>query len=76
MGPCHVLARTSSAYQAGIQPGDVIVSFNGQRVESSEAFTKLLSDTKIGTTATIEVLREGRRMTLKVPVTGRNGTTR
>ncbi len=70
------MARASSAYQAGIQPGDVIVSFNGQRVESSEAFTKLLADTKIGTTATIEVLREGRRMTLKVPVTGPNGTAR
>jgi serine protease Do len=70
------MTRSSSAYQAGIQPGDVIVSFNGQRVDTSEEFTKLLADTKIGSTATIEVLREGRRMTLKVPVTGRNGTTR
>ena len=70
------MTRTSSAYQAGIQPGDVIVSFNGQRVESSEAFIKLLADTKIGTTATIEVMREGRRLTVKVPVTGRNGTAR
>jgi Do/DeqQ family serine protease len=70
------MTRTSSAYQAGIQPGDVIVSYNGQRIESSEAFIKLLADTKIGATATIEVLREGRRLTRKVPVTGRNGTAR
>ncbi len=70
------MTRTSSAYLAGIQPGDVIVSFNGQRVDNSDEFIKLLADTKIGTTATIEVLREGRRMTIKVPVTGRNGTAR
>ena len=70
------LNRTSSAYRAGIQPGDVIVSFNGQKIESSEVFTRLLADTKIGTTATIEVLREGHPTTVKVPVTGPNGSTR
>ena len=70
------MTRTSSAYEAGIQPGDVIVSFNGRPVDGSETFTKLLADTKIGSTATIEILREGRRMTVKVPVTGGNGTTR
>jgi Do/DeqQ family serine protease len=70
------MTRTSSAYQAGIQPGDVIVSFNGQRVENGETFVKLLADAKIGSTATIEVFREGRRLTVKVPVTGRNGTAR
>jgi Do/DeqQ family serine protease len=70
------MARTSSAYQAGIQPGDVIVSFNGQKVESADTFTKLLSDARLGSTATIEVLREGRKMTVKVPITGRNGKAR
>ena len=70
------MSRTSSAYRAGIQPGDVIVSFNGRRVDTGETFVKLLSDTTIGTSATIEVLREGRRMTVKVPVTGRNGKAR
>jgi serine protease Do len=70
------MMRTSSAYQAGIQPGDVIVSFNGQKIGSSETFTKLLADTKIGSTATIEVLREGRRLTVKVPVTGPGGKTK
>jgi Do/DeqQ family serine protease len=70
------MTRASSAYQAGIQPGDVIVSFNGQKIENSETFTKLLADTKIGSTATVEVLREGRRLTVKVPVTGPSGKTK
>ena len=70
------MTRTSSAYQAGIQPGDVIVSFNGHRVETSEDFTKMLADARIGSTATVQVLREGRRLTLKVPVTSSSAQTR
>jgi serine protease Do len=65
------MTRTSAAFQAGIQPGDVIVSFNGEKVDTGEQFTKLLADAKIGTTATIEVVRQGRSMTVKVPLTGR-----
>jgi serine protease Do len=70
------MSRTSPAYEAGIQPGDVIVAFNGRPVESGEAFTKLLADSKIGSTATVELLREGRRMTLKVPIVGPGGKPR
>ena len=70
------MTRTSSAYQAGIQPGDVIVSFNGRRIESGDAFIKVVSDAKIGSTATIEVLRQGRRMTVKVPITAPSGKAR
>ena len=70
------MTRTSSAYQAGIQPGDVIVSFNGQPIDSAEALIKIMADAKIGTTATIEVLRQGRRVTVKVPITGPGGKTR
>jgi len=70
------MARASSAYQAGIQPDDVIVSFNGERVETSEQLTKLLADSKIGGTATIEAMRQGRRLTVKVPVTGLGARTR
>jgi hypothetical protein len=36
----------------------------------------MLADSKVGGTATIDLLRQGRRMTLKVPVTGRNARTR
>ncbi len=70
------MTRTSVAYQAGMQPGDVIVSFNGSRVDTAEAFTKLLADAKIGSTAAIEVIRDGRRLALKVPISGRSAGTR
>jgi serine protease Do len=70
------MTRNSAAYQAGIQPGDVIVSFNGAKTETAEAFTKLLADAPIGSTATVDVIRQGRRMTLKVPIVGRGTRAR
>jgi serine protease Do len=70
------MSRTSSAYQAGLRIYDVIVEFNGEKVETGEQFIKLLADSKIGSTATMAVLRQGRMIALKVPVTGRNARTR
>jgi serine protease Do len=70
------MTRNSAAYQAGIQPGDVIVSFNGAKTETAEAFTKLLADAPIGSTATVDVIRQGRRMTVKIPIVGRGTRTR
>jgi serine protease Do len=70
------MTRTSSAYQAGIQPGDVIVSFNGVALESAEQYNKLLVDSKIGSTATVEVVRQGRKLTIKVPIVRRTARTR
>ena len=65
--------RRSPAYRAGLQPGDVIVSFNGQPVEDPSHFLRLVADAKIGSTATVAVMREGRSMTLQIPVLQREG---
>jgi serine protease Do len=65
--------RRSPAYRAGLQPGDVIVSFNGQPVEDPSHFLRLVADAKIGSTATVAVMREGRPMTLQIPVLQREG---
>jgi serine protease Do len=70
------MTKTSSAYQAGIQLYDVIVSFNGTKVDTDVELVKLLADVKIGSTATIEAVRQGRKMTFKVPVTGRGARQR
>jgi serine protease Do len=70
------MSKASAAYQAGLRIYDVVVALNGERVETGEQFVKMLADSKVGGTATIDLLRQGRRMTLKVPVTGRNARTR
>jgi serine protease Do len=65
--------RRSPAYQAGLEPGDIIISFNGQNVIDPAHFVQLVSDARIGSTATLVVIREGGRVTLKVPILQREG---
>ena len=56
-----------------MEPGDVIISFNGENVIDPSHFVQLVSDARIGSTATVVVVREGRQITLKIPVLQREG---
>ena len=58
----------SAAYEAGLRPGDVIVAINGTNLESAQHFLKLLGESEAGTTATLTIIRDGRRATARVPV--------
>lgn len=60
--------RTSAAYQAGIRPGDVIVSVDGQPVADAARFLRVLSDAKIGSIVSISLRRQGKIVEVKVPV--------
>ncbi|HEY1302243.1 MAG TPA: trypsin-like peptidase domain-containing protein [Vicinamibacterales bacterium] len=60
--------RNTPAFQAGLRPGDVIVSFNGTSVEDPSHLSRLVSDAKINSTATVGVYREGKRLELKMPI--------
>ena len=60
--------QRSAAYQAGLQPGDVIVNLNGRAITDAAAFMRTIADAPVGSTITLEILREARRVTLKVPV--------
>jgi Do/DeqQ family serine protease len=60
------MIRNSEAYRAGIRPGDVIVSFNGTSVEDPGHFLRLLADSRIGSTATIGLLRGGEKLEVRV----------
>jgi serine protease Do len=62
------LHRDSAAYQAGLEPGDIILSFNGTAISDPSQFVRLVADSAIGSTARVEVLREGRRQTLRSPI--------
>lgn len=62
------LHRESAAYKAGIEPGDIILSYNGTTISDTSQFIRLVADSPIGSTARLEVLREGRRETIRVPI--------
>ena len=65
--------RRSPAYQAGLQPTDVIVSFDGQAIDDPSQLVRLIADAKIGTSASVGIIRNGRPLTLKIPVVEREG---
>jgi serine protease Do len=65
--------RRSPAFRGGLQPGDVIISFNGQTVEDPSHLLRLIADAKIGSTSTVVVMREGRQVTLQIPILQREG---
>jgi serine protease Do len=68
--------RNSAPYEAGLRPGDVIVAFNGQAVDDPSQFFRYVVDAKIGTTATVRVLRNGRSLEFKLPVVSSSSNPR
>ncbi len=58
----------SAAYEAGLRPGDIIVAFNGERIDDISRLYRLLADARIGSAAAVRVLRGGREVELKIPV--------
>ena len=50
------------AARAGLHAGDVVLRFNGQDIPDSRALTRMVGEAEVGTNATIDIIREGRRM--------------
>ena len=70
------MQQQSAAYVAGMRPGDVIVSFNGAKVEDDYHIMRLLADAKIGSTVTLGLLRDGKPLSIKVPIVKSMGQVR
>ena len=62
------MSRTSSAYLSGLRPGDVVVSFNGRKVDSPAQLWRLVADTPVGSSVKIGARRADRTLDLTVPV--------
>jgi serine protease Do len=63
-----MVEKGGPADQAGIQPGDVILAFNGKPVQTSADLARLVAGTKPGSSAKAEVWRKGARQTVNVTV--------
>ena len=65
----YSIYRNSPALQAGMRPLDVVITFNGTPVEDPGHLLRQVSDARIGSTATVGIIREGRRLELKTTIT-------
>jgi Do/DeqQ family serine protease len=66
--------RGSEAYEAGVRPGDVIVGLNGQPISDPAQFSRMIADAKVGSTAIVKVLRNGRALEIKLPIVSTSKT--
>ncbi len=57
-----------AAAKAGVEPGDIIVQYNGRPVNNSDELVKMVVATKPGTTVPIKVMRNKQEKTLNVTV--------
>jgi len=57
-----------AAAKAGIEPGDIIVQYNGRPVNNSDELVKMVVATKPGTTVPVKVMRNKQEKTLNVTV--------
>jgi serine protease Do len=57
-----------AASKAGVEPGDVIIEYNGRPVADNEALVAMVIATKPGTTVPVTVMREKQRRTLNVTI--------
>ena len=58
----------SPAAKAGLKQNDVVTEINGQRVEGSEQFRRMIHEIPAGRTANFAVWRDGRSQNIKVTV--------
>lgn len=56
------------ARQAGLEAGDVILSFNGEEISSTKDFSARVAEAKIGSTAKLEIFKDGQKKTVSVKI--------
>ena len=56
------------AAKAGIQNGDLILDFDGKPVNDSRTLPRVVADTAIGKTVSLDLLRKGKKETVRVTV--------
>jgi len=69
------VAEESPAAKAGLKANDVIIEFNGIRVEGEVQFGRLVRETPPGRTVPVKIVRDGKTQELKVTLGSRRAIT-
>jgi serine protease Do len=64
----NTVTRGQPAAKAGIEPGDIILEFNGKPVRNTDELVGTVVRTKPGTTVPVKILREKQERTVNVTV--------
>ncbi len=59
----------SPAAQAGIRQGDILLTFNGREIRGVRSLQLLVANTPSGRQADLELLRDGKKLAVKVTIT-------
>lgn len=62
----HSVFRGSPADKAGIKPDDVIIEYNGKKIENSEDLPWLVSNSPINKAVKVKLIRDRKEITLEV----------
>ena len=60
--------KDTPAEAAGLQPGDIIVTFNGRHINHSSELPPLVGSTPVNRDAELGIIRDGKRMMVKVRI--------
>lgn len=63
----------SPAETAGLKKGDVVLEYNGQRVEGTEQFIRFVRETPAGRAVKLSIVREGTPQTVAATIGSRKG---
>ncbi len=64
------------AMEAGMEPGDVILTFDGTEVPDTRELVRIVGNTQVGKTVRVVVFREGQTETLRVTLARREDAER
>jgi len=63
--------QSSPAEKAGLKVGDVVQSYNGQRVEGTEQFVRMVRETPAGRSAQLGIIRNGSHQSIAASIGSR-----
>jgi S1-C subfamily serine protease len=67
----RAMSPRSSAYRAGLKPGDIVVKVNNQAIATPDQIDRAVVRQKVGTTIALTVIRNREPLTITVPIVAR-----